>query len=168
MRCRGKLVDDFTVYTLLTPYPFCTYPGPGSCSPLTLLFRDAHFLATQFVGPRIQADALPVLVETIPSIGLEKLLSQIKDSLRGLQVGLNEPEPAIGATRDLGEEVGAVSIKQVRRLPDRVADMLAEAGECRCQRLDVAVPVSDCERIPVERRSPTDQVYRPFGTASSP
>src|SRR5229473_7374347 len=80
--------------------------------------------------------------------------------------GFDEPEPAIGATRDLGEEIGAISIYQVRRLPDSVPDMFAKGGKHRCKGLDMTVPVSNRERIPGQRRSPGDHVRCSLGTAS--
>ena len=69
---------------------------------------------------------------------------------RCLQMGFDEPEPAIGATRDLNEEIGAVGIYQLRCLFDSKADMFAERRKDRRNGFDVSIPINNRERIPVQ------------------
>src|ERR1700682_3414921 len=83
-----------------------------------------------------------------------------------LLAGLDEPEPFVDASGDLGKDGSRIGVLQFNRLLAGVAYMSAEVGERLRKRIDVAVPKSSGKRIPIERRPPGDRVRRSLSCAA--
>ncbi len=59
-----------------------------------------------------------------------------------LPTRLDEPEPGVDASGDLGEDVSRIGVLQFARLLAGVACMFAKGGQRRRKRINVAVPMS--------------------------
>src|SRR5260221_12235925 len=81
---------------------------------------------------------------------------------------LDEPDPFVDASGDLGENGSGIGVLQFGRLRSGVACMSAKVGECRRKRIDVAGPLGSRKPIPVERRPPGDCMRRSLGLAPKP
>src|SRR5260221_981788 len=79
---------------------------------------------------------------------------------------LDEPDPFVDASGDLGENGSGIGVLQFRRLRACVAGSSAKVGECRRKRIDVAGPLGSRKPIPVERRPPGDCMRRSLGLAT--
>src|SRR5258708_32538908 len=73
---------------------------------------------------------------------------------------LDEPEPFVDASGDLGEDGSGIGVLQFTRLRAGVSCMSAKVGECRRKRIDVAGPLRRRKPKPVERRPPRDCLRR--------
>src|SRR6266513_5208084 len=85
---------------------------------------------------------------------------------RPLGVRFHEPQPLVGAPRDLGANVRRVHVVQVRRLVDRPADALPEAGQRRGQGPHVLLARRDGERILRQLRPLGHDPRRPLRDAT--
>src|SRR5260221_2430065 len=79
---------------------------------------------------------------------------------------LDEPEPFVDASRDLGEDGSGIGVLQFTRLRAGVAGMSAKVGECRRNRIDVGGPLCSRKAIPVERRPAGERACRSLGLAN--
>src|SRR5690349_5597635 len=79
---------------------------------------------------------------------------------------LDEPEPFVDASCDLGEDGSRIGVLQFGRLLAGVAYMLAKGGECRRKRIAMALPISSRKPILVERRPSGDRVRRSLSHAT--
>jgi hypothetical protein len=79
-----------------------------------------------------------------------------------LPARLDEPEPGVDASGDLGEDVSRISVLQCARLLAGVAYMFGKGGERRRERIDVAIPTGTRKPIPLEAKYLPDQFHLTF------
>src|SRR5437899_5640650 len=79
---------------------------------------------------------------------------------------LDEPEPCVDASCDLGQDVSGIGVLQLARLRAGVARMSAEGSERRRKHIDVAAPICTRQEIPIEGRPVGDGMRRSLGLAT--
>src|ERR1700694_4601490 len=98
---------------------------------------------------------------------LYKALNEVlRCSTAWLLACLDEPEPFVDASGDLGEDGSGIGVLQFGCLLAGVAYVSSELGERRRKRIDVAVPINRRRPVPVERRTPDDRVRRSLSRAA--
>jgi hypothetical protein len=79
---------------------------------------------------------------------------------------LDEPEPFVDASGDLGEDISRIGVLKESRLLTGVAYMLAKGGERRRKRIAMALPIGSCKPILIKRSPPGDRVRRSLSNAT--
>src|SRR5581483_10877303 len=90
----------------------------------------------------------------------------LRCSTAWLLARLNEPEPFVDASGNLGEDVGCIGKLTFSRLLAGVAHMIPKVCACRRKRSDVAASICRREAVPVERRPVGNRVRRSLGLAT--
>src|SRR5579883_2291772 len=89
----------------------------------------------------------------------------LRCSTAWLLARLDEPEPFVDASGNLGEDVGCIGILKFSRLLAGVAHMFPKVCEGRRKRSDVTIPIC-CQPVPAERSPVGNRVRCSLGLAT--
>src|SRR5712671_6201560 len=134
---------------------WCTPRAPATCAMCSWV--ASRWCSATSSSPRRSKSSCGRPIAARPSCSARSALQVRPD--RSLGVCFNEPQPLVGAARDLRAYIRRAHVAQIRRLVDGPAHPLPEVGQRRRQGPDVLLARRDREGILRQLRALGEQVH---------